>query len=504
MLHHQFKQLNKAVVTAITVGAVLFSTSCAFSQISAQLTATKAQVATFLGTTSTALKAKMVFVNAGYLFLIDYSQATPTMTKMDNTIGAIVPMISPDGNWVVYAKGPASEMGGTVASSAYVSALSASATPVVVAADSAYQPRFKINSNTMTVIYSSQDKLESSWNGLGKTYETTVLGGVPSNVQTVLYGGGSYYGGLSWDHRYLCSGQQRPVIKDITDNSTTTPAYIHQLLFTRNGVESIRSIQVCNPSVSPSRIFTNVMMYYDFGKQGGFTHSSMSSWGLHTRMFIGNSNNEILKYWDVPAPVKAMVSTATIPPIGAVTEVKFLTPEWSNHPYYSVSSIEITRTFGSATTGFEPKTSKNEKIYLFNLKDSTSIELATTTDSSLTTTTNIYWPWFWTEIPANFTESTTWLSTVKVPNQATAVITPMHPRTAFSAIRFDNNTIIAEKVLSSVTVYSLNGTMVKSIRPEGKRVTLSELAPKTSGMFTIVACDKAGNTETFQWSKIDR
>jgi hypothetical protein len=279
-------------------------------------------------------------------------------------------------------------------------------------------------------------------------------------TEQTVWAGGSYNGGVSWDDRYLSTAESSPgaYVLDLK-NPSVGPDTLHKFLVKNNltGKDTLITVQVCNLSSSPSRFFTRAVMYLDFSSSA-FTYANCASppglgtWGLHARIFIASAPNAILRYYDVPA---SGIPLSDSKGIGEADEKEWDYPEWSNHPYFAVSAVQVYRSWWNSTG---EETYNNEQIYCINLKDSTNHKIIETLDTSKTSTINMQWPWLWIQMPQDFKEDSTWLSS------KTAVRSSFLIQNSKSGpVRFDGSVITSEKAINEVSVFSLRGETVYSV-----------------------------------------
>ncbi|MDD5676316.1 MAG: hypothetical protein PHC61_19240 [Chitinivibrionales bacterium] len=398
----------------------------------ARLASTPDQIRAFLQSANAGPEAKLVFVNGNYLYYIDFSEAAPTIKKLPlgSAAGPICPVISPDGAYIAFATGVPDDGEQTAVSTAWILNLTDGTVPVR-AASPAYVPRFVQNATAPTIIYSTSASPAPGktylWDGNGKVMKKEIAGGMPGAEQEV-YAGGSYFGGLSWDERYLATAWLAGPNSYLLDlqNAARGPAEIHTLKVKKlsSNADTTIKIGTCNPSVSSSRIFTDCMMYFDFGSgaisAAGCSDSLLGSWGMHQRIFITRIDSTILRVYDPPSDIITVQGKNAT---GEIVAREWDNPEWSNHPYLAVAAVKIDRLWKDKT-GAYTHTQNNEFIYAINLKDSTSIRLVETTDSSYVnfnpvscseqisfqSRTDIRWPWLWARVPAAFKEDSLWLA----------------------------------------------------------------------------------------------
>jgi hypothetical protein len=107
------------------------------------------------------------------------------------------------------------------------------------------------------------------------------------------------------------------------------------------------------------------------------------------------------------APDKPAVPLETDPP--SFTGSKWHHPEWSNHPYFAVATLNADRFF-SAGNGFQ-NTAWQERVYAINLRDSATLELLRpdTVRYAGRNFGGFFWPSLWVEVSAGFQEDAAWL-----------------------------------------------------------------------------------------------
>lgn len=352
---------------------------------------------------------KVVFIFDSKIHFIDFSEETPKISQIAATNGAINPVISPDGSIVAYTTGIEDDPPVNVNGNAtiYTCRLEADAQPTKVV-EGGFVPRFDYSSSDPVLIYSTCAKAPTGkdycWDGCGKVIRKNLATGETSTI----YDGGSYFGGLSFDGRYLATAESKPnaFMLDL-QNASQGPSLLHR--FKTTG-DAYVDLQTCNSSISSSRIFTNTMMYFDFSSlayedEAESVHPILGYWDIHQRIFIARNTGAILKIYDVP------VDDIKSPPLdqkgqGEVYNVQWAHPEWSNHPYYAAAAVQVDRLWKK--TIYE-HTFHSEWLYLINLKDSAYLKIAEATDTSFTSTESMRWPWIWIETPSDFSEDPSWL-----------------------------------------------------------------------------------------------
>jgi hypothetical protein len=456
-----------------------------YAQINAQLTASRQEVLDFLGASS----AKVIFENNGFLYYIDYSAVSPQITQLSNTAGGILPSISPDGNWIVFANGVISDgRGGS--GSVWISELSPDAIPIL-AADPGFEPRFIQNSGgNLDVIYTTEGGA-NLYDAKGKTVKKSIINLVPDVAATDVFTGGGYVGGLSWDNRYLATGYQEGRMVDLQDPNLESKK-IHQLEFTNTttGADTIIGLQVCNISISSSRTFTGAMMYIDFGfRQSNYMHGRIAGgalWGIHNIIFISNYNNEVIRFFEIP-------SLETGSNSGDISEYHWDDPEWSNHPYYAAANLEVDRIFEQAD-GWE-HVKKHEQVYLINIKDSTYMKVMESTEGgSFTAQTDLQWPWLWIDVPAGFEEEGGWLTA--------ATKKPIMKKEDQIGFYICNHTVFSDSPMSKLSVLDITGTLIKVISFNEKNVFSVKLTDNIiarRGIYILKAQTVKGPSRALLW-----
>ena len=493
-----FKRLQQTIVTTALFVATVSVPQC--WALNAQITSSVQNITAFLGTVNAKLVFRNFDPNDSYLYFIDFSVAAPTITKMNNTFEAIAPVISPDGQYVVFERGGLNDMTSANPCSSFVCSLSANAQPVLVEAATAYTPRFIYNASVPTIIYATcgwnpNDHVTGGsdvWNGCGKVAKRTWQNLVVGPEQDV-YTGGSYMGGLSYDGNYLATANESPncFMLDLR-NPANGPARIYRLncLSTTGGADTIIDIQTCNPSISSSRIFTSCIMFLDFGfYKPGYTTTLGSYWEMHDRIFICDIQNRVVKYFDVNDLPFAVKGTSANP--GEILNTQYDNPEWSNHPYYAAANIYVDRIFKPATTWVH--TQNHEAIYLIDAKDSTYLHIVQSGDTTASTSkTDLRWPWLWINVPADFetTEDPNWL------NPHAPVVTPLRYRAVGgNEIYLRDGIVTSVSPITSLTIHNLLGRIIARVEVNNKHaISLSASWFPKSGIYFIHvrAADHAG------------
>jgi hypothetical protein len=383
------------------------SPSPAKNAFTAVPSATGSEVAAFLAAGGGGTKAKLVYIDktgpSEMLCYVDFSESAgaPVIHVIAAAKNPEVPVISPDGQWVAYASGSGTEAGSPPGSksSVYLVRMAADAKPVLIAADSACEPRFVQHpKDKLTVLYTTQAP-DLAWEGHGRTMqvEVDVSGSAPvPGTPTALWDKGGYTGGLSYDGRYLCGGGAHVAMLDMQGGKgrpdTLSP----------NGVQS------CNASISSSRVFTGTMMYLTKETSSPRVNGG-KTFGEWQAILISDDAKGLVKGFSYPSTFQNPVETAP----ASLAGMKWHHCEWSNHPYFATATLNVDRFFPSASGAGYDNTAMQERIYLINLKDSTYLEVLRPETIKATgkafDVSGLYWPWFWVDVPANFEEAGKWL-----------------------------------------------------------------------------------------------
>lgn len=364
---------------------------------------TTAEIREFLAKGQGGAGARLTYVDRtrkdGVLCFLDFTEKSqyPAVHAIPAAKDAKVPVISPDGEWIVYAVGNGAEAGSPVGmrSSVYLVRMKEDAQPLLVAADSACEPRFVQNAaGKLEIIYTTLAP-DLAWEGIGKTMKVHVDISGPApliGAAQVLYADGSYTGGLSWDGRFLCGGGGHVAMLELGGAKK------------RPDTLSLGLIQSCNASISSSREFTNTMMYLNTSG----VHPSLNGgkpWAEWQAILISNQAGKLVKGFMHPKTFGFPLETE--PPSLSVS--KWHHSEWSNHPYFAAATLNADRYFKTgdvySNTGFQ------ERVYLINLRDSAYLEVLRPDGLKYTgeRSGGFYWPWLWVEVPEGFQESGDWL-----------------------------------------------------------------------------------------------
>jgi len=457
----------------LLVGISIFLLAPAFGQLStARITVTQGRLDTVCGTHN----VKLVFMCKNIGYYVDFSEAAPQIRQMANVTNSFFPVISSDGKSITYQSGIEAEGPSTspVPGKVWFRELAVNGTPIKVA-DTGYVPRFVQNApvDTPAIIYSTSVACpQQICYSTGRTVVRKIFNKIPLPVE-ILFAGGSYYGGLSWDNRYLITGWPGGPNGFMLDlqNSAAGPHAVHTMRVKKNGtdVDTSVSIGTCNISRSPSRVFTNTMLYYDFGSGALETakcfHPVLGSWPSHSLLFISRYDSEDLKTFRLPAD-RQLVPTADAQGLGEAVEKEWYYPEWSNHPYYAASCLNIDRLW--LKSGNWEHTYNTESIYLVGLKDSTYVKLIESTDTSYASATSFIYPGVWAETPAGFQEDPAWLA--KTIWQSTGVRNPIGNSKRFTSLK----AILSDPLITGISLFNLSGRKIATL-PLAAGLTLEKV-----------------------------
>lgn len=441
--------------------------NCAFAQSSMRLTVTQGQISDFCGTA----QVKVTFCNmyrdgsGKYrydLHYVDFSEQSAAIRKFGNVSDGILPSISPDGSLIAYATGVSGDGPTSSVSTAWTIEVSEQAIPVQCASP-AYIPRFLLDANDPTVMFATSLSRPDANTPVWANGGAMVTKNLNTGTLDTLYRGGGYLGGVSHNRQYLCTAEQSMYAFMIDlEGDKGHPDTLHRLYVKKSGSneETTVGIQCCNPSVSPSRVFPDAMMYIDFSNDAFYLpgvevyHESLGDWGFHERIFISRFDNSIARIYDAPAEIDIDNSGRGT---GEITGRRWNYPEWSNHPYFAVATAEIQR-YRKDQPLSQRRTWRGEALYLINLKDSSYLRIAETRDTTMESAVNFKWPAAWIELPAGFEdeENTTWLA----PRYNTDARMPYSRQKRQSGIRFENWRIYSENGLRTAALYDCTGRCV--------------------------------------------
>ena len=227
---------------------------------------------------------KLVFVYAPgknrFCALVDFSRSPVTIVKCGDDSTVMAPTISPDGRYIAYSsKGEGDKGTGTIT----VRSLEGSFP--IVSQTSGFLPRWWVDTLTRDTFLVYTDG--ASQNDLAvwyteKTLQRKITAGELAGSEEVLWGIGSYHGGLSSDGRFLGTAYTRAKVVDLFVKDTN----LHYFVPPYNGQTD--TPQVCNFSMSPSKAEPGEALFLDFGSPGVSTLLDRS-YDSHEVLFIANS-----------------------------------------------------------------------------------------------------------------------------------------------------------------------------------------------------------------------
>lgn len=269
-------------------------------------------VAAFCGTPNVTLLYNF-YVQGGetqpiYFVRLNDSNAVPI--KLKKPIGYELwksdsPMPSPDGKLVTYHMFTASGQ-----CAAFVQKLDSTAVAVLIA-EPGSDPHFYKDKQQGALFITYADTTGLLLNLLSITSHATwkqqvdSVSGQPvgSPVQII---NKPFYGGISQDGRYMCTGYANTFIYDFTDSS----------------FHAINSgLQTCNPSISTDPTLTDRMMFLNFAGVQNLNNYATTPIGEHRDVFIVDKSNSVVAFFDLSTVLDA-------------SKQEWQDPEWSNNPDY--------------------------------------------------------------------------------------------------------------------------------------------------------------------------
>lgn len=454
---------------AILLGCFIQST---FAELKARIVADRSQITTFLQEAQAGPEAKLVFCEGGKIYFIDFSEDQPSIRELVHAEGAVLPVISPDGNHFVYSMGVPDDGETALKSSAYIAELATDKSPVLVA-EPAYVPRFVQNSTTPKVVYSTcasnTDASRFAYDGCGGVYARSFVNGLVGDAESV-WSGGSYFGGLSYDEKYLCTawlGNGKAYMLNLKAPSPAPELAFLKLHNQQTGADTILPIGACNPSISSSRTYSDAMMFVDFGYDHGLPPGFASGkfptvWEQHEYLWITRSNGDVLRCtgqkYTPELDDDAFMELSWDDTKGQSYGSRWDFPEWSNHPYLAVAGVIVKRTWKAARPDEYDDRQMIEHIYLINLKTSTVLPVVSVTDTSQNSKVNLKWPGLWTSVPQNFSEEPDWLATTSIRHRN------VKASSGAENVRLSGNMLVSRKPVENVMVYDLSGKCLWSGR----------------------------------------
>lgn len=436
-------------------------------------------------------KVKCSFIANNNLWILDFSEDVPICRLITTDTLPAAPMVSPDGNCITYTTGILNEPPMLGKTKAWFMDLRDISSKRLVDSIS-YNPRFKQNDSTHSIIYSTKGYPLSgkmyAWDGSGVVMCKSMKDGKSDTI----WRGGSWFGGLSYDNKWLCtaeSGENAFMINITSD--LNTPKFLHTIPVkkTFDNRDTSIALQTCNPSISTSQRFPDAMMYYDFSSETIENAKCISKefgiWGQHQRIFISRANGSIVKYFDPPATDYPLIPE----PVGKgeVVGLNWSNPEWSNHPYYAASGLLLYRSWKIANA-FDVK-GKCEAIYLLNLYDSTYIKLLEIDSISSDNKSFIEYPFIWVATPDNFgsIEDQFWLDNpIKVIKNEMIKNGTNYTK----HFRISDGVFKSKVPVKQLDVFLLNGKQIFSFKDKpSKEIPLSISLKNNITLFNVIFHD---------------
>jgi hypothetical protein len=280
--------------------------------------------------------------------------------------------------------------------------------------------------------------------------------------------------------------------------------------------------QVCNPSVSSSRIHPDAMMYLDFGSGGryhDFINNGEAPWGVHEIIVISNYSGQVVRYFQLPSDI-VRISTKEAGELksaggegGAIVATAANTyefPEWSNHPYFGVTCVQTDRLWwkdgsyvGDPSSDIATR-QRNEYIYGINLNTKEKIRLVHTSDTLYGRTTSYRWAGMWVDTLAGFSEEEQWLKTAKQGKNPPrrAYVRPSAPVKAQSHAAFDGKVITADEAITRIELHNMVGRVMQVYSPAGfsvKSIVAGEAFSVKNGVYFVRVETSGGSADVFRW-----
>lgn len=509
------RQTNVAVLLLLTLLG-----NAQGESLEARMCVSRADVQEFLGTTN----AKLVFVNdpsdgslSNTLHFVDFAETgvdTPLLRTIALPSGQSpeVPMLSPDGQWVAYA---------TFAGSTHVCPLEEQVDPTLVKAGNAYEPRFLQNADEMTLLYGdSGGDYRCSASSSGRTLSMAIPNGIPSGDEHVVWGGGAFTGGLSWEARYLVRSCPELRLADLL-NPSANPLRMHELTYldTATGLEEQWYTTIAFASISSSRLVTNAAMYLDCGSLeigcyvSGINHDR--PWHLREVLFVSRGKDQVLRHLTCPDAASGALDTSTTYRSGSLGEERcnlrntmWANPEWSNHPYFACAGLVGERIYSDAdcyTTSAKPSAPQSycwsgntEALYIVDLRSSSCLKVVQSTNTEYGSPTNLLWPCLWVQVPEEFEEAPYWLDAeaATVPKQA-------EQAAPYPFIACAGGDIRSSVPLQGLEIYTVAGRRVWAARGLQSRTVRIPPERMTAAAYVARVHFADGGSREIRWSSVE-
>ncbi|MBD3420075.1 MAG: hypothetical protein GF398_08170 [Chitinivibrionales bacterium] len=451
----------QACGAAIVMMAALAASVCA--ELNVRF-AQKPEVSDFFGTDDVAF----AFSNEeNKLFFVDYTEPTPVIRHIAAVDEASNLSMSPDGKWIAFQSGSMADGKDFTPSTAWIVEAREDAVPIQVSpSGKGWTPRFLQSSAEIRVIWaecsSDQYTNKYAWDGCGYMLARSFDDRTPGAIDTI-FRGGAYYGGVSYEGKYLGSGEyySSAHIKDIAIPADEPPVALHNVTCQApSGSDTTIPLQVCNPSMSQSRVHQNVLMLLDFGYSpsnyvdNGLTNCTPDEgWDFHEYIILLNDENRIVKRYRIPLPNLAADT-------GLPSGSEWTHCEWSTHPYYGVGCRRIVRKFPHSSIPILMPSNKIEQILGINLKDSAYIPLVSTLDTTQNNHQGVFFAALHVGTETNFQEEC-WLGDSCSPAPAHA---PINLRTADHRICLAGTHLSSSTPMREISVYRADGALISSMK----------------------------------------
>jgi hypothetical protein len=356
-------------------------------QAAVRVTAGRLELRTFFGTDS----VRLAFRDGKGLATIDFSDATPIAAGIPGTDGAIAPQFSHNGRWLVYGLGPSTDMtsNATIKSSAWLVPF-AGGTPFLAVPDSAHEPRFRRTAGRDALVCPSVG-VWNGWKGSGSTWEVPLdlSGAQPKKGASVLLAKGTYYGGAN--DSFIATGSSRAVMARLAEDPLVPRITLGYTLSWLDGALDTKERQACNTSIYPGPEHPDAMLSLDFGS-AGMTNPGINGakpWGLHDVLFLTRYDGRISTQVTRPErDVFPSLSDTTW------TGHHYDDAEWSNHPYFAVANIQVSRAYLSGSGGWINE-DMHEILVAIDLRSGKNLVLAQTATVGQGLTSDLQWPNLW-------------------------------------------------------------------------------------------------------------
>jgi len=355
-------------------------------QAAVRVTAGREELRTFFGTDS----VRLAFRDGKDLVTIDFSDATPMAAAIPRTDGAIAPQFSRDGRWIVYGMGPSTDMTSNAAtkSSAWLVPF-AGGTPFLAVPDSAHEPRFRRSVGRDALVCPTVG-VWNGWKGSGSTWEVPLdlSGAQPKTGSPVLLAKGTYYGGAN--DSFIATGSSRAVMARLADDPLVPRIALGYTLGSGATVDT-KERQACNTSIYPGPEHPDAMLSLDFGS-AGMTNPRINGakpWELHDVLFLTRYDGRIST--QVTRPERN-----AFPSLSDTTWTghHYDDAEWSNHPYFAVANIQVSRAYPSGSGGWVNE-DLHEILVAIDLRSGKNLVLAQTAAIGQGLTSDLQWPNLW-------------------------------------------------------------------------------------------------------------